>query len=608
MARLLKDRQSDFSRGMYDSLAATAYPPNAARVILNGRVFPDGTTQRRDGTRRKNGTAMKVDTGYGAISFQSAVGALQEIAIFGDTAYMSNDKWATRSQIATGLREDYYDFATMRVGSSNYLFMANGDTTIKRWDGATWDTLSNAPSGVKYIEVFNSRLWVAGHNGVLVQASKVATPDVYATNLGGLTVQILTHSGDELTGLFQLGPHLLVFTEQATSYIDGFGEQTLIVATGATGFSRSVGCVAFRTIEAVGDDGVAWLSLRGVEYYSSSTGIIHASKPIQGFTESSIDFDAINIARGRPTATYDPVRQDYLCAVPTGGPRNSRTVVVNMYHRGRGYFGAPSLDNKVLTSTATELLFGDGGDGYIALDSAGFGLTADANGYVSYASDGSGSEAVIETEDGYIGVVTDDALPATLYIGPCVDGARVVHSAGYDGYVRKHFGADFDKDDERSDFFTTVGSLGQWSMMHLGFGGVPINQQLTEEEQQMMLGLYGNDDTVEAVETRGGEDVQLTLVPRPFLFGRPANRKRVRTVYVSAIGAQAADVSVSVRASGKVGSTVTRQIKATAFDQPKRARYMVHGVGDAPQIQITTTDRTRIALVEVAAELLREPV
>lgn len=606
MARLLKDRQSDFSRGMYDSVAAIRYPQNAARAIVNGRLQPDGNVKRRDGTRRKHPTALAEGTGFGGFMFETAGGTLQEIAIVGSNAYMSDDRWATSSEIQTGLREDYYDFATMRVGASNYLLMANGDSTVKRWDGSSWDTLSGAPSGVKFIEVFNSRLWVSGHNGVLVQGSKVADPDIFASP-SGVTLQNLVHSGDVPTGLFQLGPHLLVFTEQSISYIDGFGEQSLIVATDATGFSRSVGCVAFRTIRAIGDDGVGFLSLRGIEYFSQSTGIVLASRFIQEFMDS-VDFDAINTNRGRPTACYDPVRQDYLCAVPTGGARNSRTIVVNMYHRGSGWFGAPSIDSKLASVPGGELKFGADADGYITLDPNGFGLTAGPSGYVTYATDGDGSDPVIETTDGYIGSATDDALPASLYIGPCIDGARVVHSVGYDGFVRKHFGDDFEKDDEASTPSSSGGDLGQWSMMHLGVGGVPLNQELTIEEQAMMIGTYGEDEEEVVEFTRGGQDVQLTLVPRPFVFRRPGQGKRVRAVYVGTINDGEVTVSVAVRAAGQVGAAVSRTIPSSDFGQSRRARFMMHAIGDAPQIQITTTDRTRIALVEVAAELLREPV
>ncbi len=152
--------QTDFSRGMVDSAALTAYPRNAGQLLENARIQPNGRPRRRKGSRRKHASAQSETTPYGAITFTTAAGTVQEIAFFGDEAYMSDDGWASQSTIATSLRQDYYDFAIMRVGSTNYLFAANGDTTVKRWDGSTWDTLPNAPSGARRIEVFNRRLWV----------------------------------------------------------------------------------------------------------------------------------------------------------------------------------------------------------------------------------------------------------------------------------------------------------------------------------------------------------------------------------------------------------------------------------------------------------------
>lgn len=558
MGRLFDEFQEDFSRGMDDSRAANRYPRNAAKLIQNARIESDGTVSRRDGTRRLHLAALFAGIGYGATMFEAANGDVQEIAIFGTKAYMSDDNWLTSAEVATGLREDYYDFATMRVGSTNYLFMANGDTTVKRWDGTTWDTLPNVPSGVKYIEVFNSRLAVTGHSGVLVQLSKVADPTIWTGAGGALTVSILTYDGDPPNGLFTAGPHLLVFERHNTSYLDGFGEQTLIVAQGATGFSRSVGCIAFRTIVAVGDEEVCWLSARGVEYYSPRTGIHLLSRQIDTFMSENVDFTTIVDNPGRPTACYDAFRQDYLCAVPTGGLRNSRTIVVNLYQRGTGWLGAPSIDLKAY-SAGTELLFGGDADGYMEIEAAGYRLRVDANGYTTFGTEAGGADPILEDADGYLDAVTDDALPATLYIGPSVEGGLVVHSAGYDGFVRQHFGADFDKDDE-------------------------------------------------LVTPSGGEDIEMVLVPRPFVMGAPRRRKRVRAVHVSAINETSATLTVAVRAGGTLGATTTLTVPLTQYSQAKRERAMVTGLDDAPQVELHTTARTRIALVGVSAEVTREPV
>ena len=175
-----------------------------------------------------------------------------------------------------------------------------------------------------------------------------------------------------------------------------------------------------------------------------------------------------------------------------------------------------------------------------------------------FATEAGGADPIIEDADGYLDAATDDALPATLFIGPSHTGGRVVHSAGYDGFVRHHYGSDYDKDDE-------------------------------------------------LVTPSGGVDISMTLVPRPFVMGAPRRRKRVRAVHVAAINESSAAVTVAVRAAGTIGATTSLTIPGTQYNQAKRARAMVSGLDDAPQIELTTTARTRIALVGVSAEVTREP-
>jgi hypothetical protein len=188
----------------------------------------------------------------------------------------------------------------------------------------------------------------------------------------------------------------------------------------------------------------------------------------------------------------------------------------------------------------------------------GSSLRADANGYAKLATAGSSGDPVV-ADDGYIGVDVNDALPATLYIGPCAQGTRVVHSAGYDGFVRKHFGADFELDDEEADL-------------------------------------------------TGGAAVTMRVVPRPFVFKSPRHTKRVRMIEVGAINDAQATIQVALRAAGALSPFQEITIAATDYDQLKTEQVMLEGDDKTPQVELVTTDRTRIALVGMTAEILRPPV
>ncbi|KKL12905.1 hypothetical protein LCGC14_2531090, partial [marine sediment metagenome] len=487
-----------------------------------------------------------------------AAGTDMIVAIAGTVAKKSIDKGATWTQIATGLRQDYYSMVTMRIGATNYLYMANGDTTIKKYDGTTWSTVANAPSGVKYLAPFNGRLYAAGHSGVIVQGSKINNPEVWASP-DGLTVQILTHDGDPPTGLYQIGPHLLVFDRDATSYIDGFGQQTLIIAAGATGYSRSVGCVAFRSIVGVGDNAICWLSLRGIEYYSPGVGIVLVSKGIQTFL-ASIDWEQLQNNPGRPSATYDQLEQNYHLALPTSGTHNNRMAVINLRQNVQwqrpGPKAAASIDRTQSTSGG-DLLFGGDSDGYLTAVPGGFDAKSDANGYMTLVTGGEGGDLVSEDANGYIEVVTDDTLPATLFLAPITERSGALHSVGYDGFVRKHYGVNSD------------------DMISAGTGGVAV---------------------------------AMTIVSAPFLFKRPRQRKKTRAAHVTAIADASATLTLVVRSGGKTTGEKTMTIPATAFNQGKRRRILTSIVGDAPQLEVRTTDDVRISLLGLSSQLLREVV
>ena len=539
---------------MYDSTAPTAFPKASAHLIYNGRIQPDGTVRRRSGTIRTTLAAANAEIGYGGTHFTTAGGTDQMLVILGAKAYSSTDKGVTLTERATALREDYYDFAEIRVGATNYICMANGAATIPTWTGAAWSTIAGAPAGVKYLAAFNSRLWATGHSGVLVQACKIGDLTDW-TSPDALTVQV-----DALpTGLCNAGPHLLVFDRNSTSYIDGYGEQTLIVATGSEGYSKSVGCVAFRSIQNVGDGAVCWLSERGVEYYHPSTGIVLVSKAVQKFMDS-IDFDQIYNNPGRVTSAYDPTTQDYSLGLSTDGVRNNRVLVLNLRDnvddQRKGKRAAPTID-RLQSPTSGDLLFGGGDDGYLEVVAGGAELDADGDGYMILADDYDYGDPIVADADGYFEITTNDALPATLFIAPATGKPTALYSLGYDGFVRRHYGV-------ASDDMLAAGT--------------------------------------------GGTQVAMTVRSRPFLVGRIKQKKRVRAVHVASSQDTAATLSVSVVGRGTSTAAQTVTMSALGSDAAYRARILTKFDADNPEVQVVTTGDVRISLLGISAQLLKERV
>lgn len=544
MATFRDDFSADFSAGMNDSAATTAFPRNAVALLMNGRVEPDGTISVRPGSLRKHPTALKNDTGYGAITFQPSSGPEQIVAISGDTAKYSVNNGVTWTTITTGLREDYYSFATMRVGADTFLFAANGDTTIKRWDGGTWDTLPGAPSGVKFIATFNGRLYATGHNGVIIQASAIADPETW-TRPAGLLVQVQTHNGNTPTGMHQIGNRLLIFDRESTSYIEGYGEATIVVAAGVTGFSNSVGCIAFRSIVSVGDNAVCWLSERGIEHYAIGRSIELKSTGIREFFRQISRLE-MKVSPGMASAAWDAANQNYHLALSTTGSQNDRVVVLNLLT------GAAAIDQ--FSDATGDVTFYIDDDGYLTVGSNQYEARS-IDGYLSFATGGAGGDPVaVDSEGVYLESVTIGSLPATLFMAPSDVEAMSLHSLGYDGFVREHLGGS--EDDVHSD----------------GTGGSAIN---------------------------------FVVVSRPFTFGYPY-KKKARLIRIATINSSTATVRVRVRSGGVSGNEKILQIKPSGLDQPSRDKARVSLKGDAPQVEVRTSDPIRLALVGVSAELLRE--
>jgi hypothetical protein len=550
---MIEELTTDFSRGMYDSVSPGRYPKASVRQIFNGRVQPDGSVERRWGGIRTSAAVPNAGTGYGGSRFTTAAGTDQIIAICGAKAYKSEDYGTTWTEIATGLRQDYYTFAEMRVGATNYLFMANGDTTIKRWDGTTWDTVPNAPSGVKFLAAKDRRLWVSGHSGVLVQACKINDPETWSSP-NGLTVQV----DQTPTAMAVVASHLLVFDRHSASYIDGYGEQTLLVAAGATGWSRSVGCTAFRSVVGVGDNGLCWLSERGVEYYSPGSEIKLVSNSVQEFL-GEIDWEELYGAPGRISATYNETSQNYHIVLSTNGTRNNRKLILNLFQRDVDYqrsgnIAAAAIDRPQSTSGG-DLLFGGDSDGYLAVVDGGFELESDSNGYMRLDTDGSGGDPTSEDADGYLDTVTDDTLPATLFVAPYTDKPNVVYSIGYDGFVRRHYNVDSD-------------------------------DMLSDES--------------------GGVEVTMSIRTRPYGQRYADQTKRGRTIHVSSI--QEDTATITVQGYGRGTATASQDLTMTALgvDHADRQKARIKFDADAPQIELRTKDKVKITMIGLSFELLRK--
>ena len=551
MARIAQETQVTFARGMNDTAAPSEYLADECELLLNGRVSFDGqTVERRGGSEQLRGSAL--DSGseiFGAIEYHKADGT-QQLAVFaGDKMLTSENGGATWTQRASGLTESHWSLVIMREGANNVLCCANGGTSSYQWNGTAWAVIANIPNNVKHLAVFGNRLWATGHSGIDVVASKVGDIDTWATP-DGLTVKAQTHDGDaEMTGLFQLGSVLLIFKRESTGYIEGYGFNTLEVEAGARGISRSVGCVAHRTIKAVGNQGVCWLSKRGVEHYQIGGEITLVTRPIQNFMDG-INWSALNGSPGIPAAMYWPQKHEYICAVPIATSQNDYIIG----YRPPAAERPPALMLHQYIATDDDTIFIDT-DGYLGHSTSGDRELGDTlYGYLGTTPTG-GQYMKIATE-GYLAfAAAQTGNPASLFVADLSGAALVATpiSCGYDGFVR-----------------------------------------------QMEV---GNTDNA-AAGGIGGATINFKIITRPFLFNQPLRDKKARIVRVSSQQSATSEIVVKVKADGTDKTSHTLSYGIATKPTTKKAR--VNGKGVSLPIEMTSSDAVKIGAVELAAVIQRE--
>ena len=326
------------------------------------------------------------------------------------------------------------------------------------------------------------------------------------------------------------------------------------MASGATGLSRSVGLLAFRSLIPTGDNGCCWLSKRGVEYYTPGSDILLLSRGITEYIDQ-IDRQELLSSPGLPSAVYDQTKEEYLLAVSTSGTRNDIVLRFSLRQRSQTHFGAPAVD--VPNSATGEIFFLGGSDDYLTTGTGGAEFRRTPTGYVELVTTGAGGDPTAEDSDGYLETVVDNTMPSTIFLAPISGHPGRVHSIGYDGFVRLH--GEGNKDDVLSD-------------------------------------------------GTGGASVTMKIVSKPFFFGSITKEKKVRVMHVSSINDSSVTINAGVRAAGKSTTLESMTIAGGALNHSVRAKKMISAKGDQPQLEIQTSDAARITLLGLSGYVLKERV
>lgn len=624
MSQILSERTTSFALGVNDSTAPDEYRPQELAKLVNFRPTLQGNALERRGVTWSPNDDQPWGINYspiGGTEWELTNGQRQLVVLsndpaLGETLFYSNDEGRTWNGIAgpqilmpsnVNLR---VSFATIESSGTNYLCFALGTASSWKWDGTTLTALSNIPSGVKYLESFNNRLVAAGHSGTRVIASKVGDPDTWAAP-DGWNIDAATSDGDNfITGLFQLGPVLMVFKRESVGYIEGFGFQTLQVQTGARGISRSVGCIGSHSIAPLGDYGVMWLSERGFESYTLNSGVIQlVSRPMQGFVDAIMKSRIVDEGFAVPQGVWLPQKREYWCAVPAG-----------LYSDGRksGIY-EPSLVNNYIycyrPGTADTppaqwaLTFSDARDGFVDPGSS-VAITDDGGTYPGALFIEAGSREqrqLVVGEDGVLRITENEEFGLDVTRTAQVISGTIGSNSGFGPSNNGTY--QYSGGDPRGDLLPQVmftcdhdGQLSQPCFISFwGWFWYADDSLTSRREAETYEAGFGDRDV------RGIEGICHT---RPLLFGDQFVRKQVLRARVQSSQDVNTNISVRVRGDGTPYPAQLVTQTPTQRGRPDEGKLRARGKGRIVDVELESSadsnDSFKLIAVEVDARMLRK--
>ena len=571
---------------MRDSAAPTEYKRSEVELLLNGRPSRVGNSiEPRLGSRRTHENPINGDKrGWGAVEFANEARDLAIIAAVGDKWFLSDDSGQNWAAVpgAVNLDEAPWSFVRMRLAGAkgtpvNAVIGANGDKPLLYNGEGSVAELSQWPDGTKYMAVFNDRLY--GTDGsILVYGSAVADPGELRSGPGGLVVRCQSHDDDpEVTGLWAHGVVLLVFKRRSMGYIEGFGYQTIQVQTGERGLSRSVGCIAYRSIAPAGDGGVCWLSDRGIEYLApGSLAPQLVSSPIQRFMDS-LSWDRIRTETALPVAMWWQSKEEYWLSVPAGGA-NLNTHVIVFRPPARGRPAALWLHQEAQEDAKT--------------------LYVDNQGTLTMANDGSQQRLRLRR-----GVVQLDNLVgsyvSTDFVGSLEEAEAVAANPDVDetdhtlaelvpqGSIASIFPADIDD-------VTDVEVLKDKPHM-IGYDGIVRHMEVGDKDDVLKDGT-------------GGKKILARVRSRPFVYGDVTRNKAPTSVRVSALPeSDVAEVNIRLLGDGRQLQQRVARIERKAAQRPRPDRIrMGGGKATAVQVELEIEGLVTVQAIEATVRHLDE--
>lgn len=204
---------ADWSKGMIRDAPRTAIPPNGVYDSADFLLHQPGIAIKRGGTSY-SGPAMGATTSVKAVAYAEFPAGAKLIGVGSDNALYNITSGSTTALGGSTVTGGIVDRPKLRIGGGkNYLVLpcADGTTSPIIYDGsAAPGSLGGTPPAGKFIEIYKTRLALAGKSGNENRLYFSPTPDISST---WDTTNSWIDCDYAITGLAALHNALLIFSQ-----------------------------------------------------------------------------------------------------------------------------------------------------------------------------------------------------------------------------------------------------------------------------------------------------------------------------------------------------------------------------------------------------------
>jgi len=318
------DQQAGFSGGANQIGDALEVQPNQMPRADNVRLTTIGGATKRGGTQRMHTTALGSGNPIRAGFCWRKASSVEHLAVANGTLYSGGSSIAlpmtyTAKAMSGGgaalSSTNYLSIVHFRDGTGECLYIADGASTLAKWDGTTLSRVASTPSGITRLAVYNQRLFGITGTDQTVWWSAVNNGDTIGISgsAGGSAV-VRTFGNQKLTTLATIVATLAMSHVTGVSRFTGITQDDIAIAAGAQGFSSDVGS-QFPNSWVVADGVGYFLSDRGA-YQVLDAGISALDTPVTPDPTVPLITALASSDFGQVSGVHDPVHHEIRWYIP----------------------------------------------------------------------------------------------------------------------------------------------------------------------------------------------------------------------------------------------------------------------------------------------------